>query len=239
MKTVLHIILHIILCAVIVGITLNSAGVAGRICLDTDGVAGRFGLDTAGAADVELTLRPEQELNRIDEKIYSHFLEHIYHSINGGLWGELVWNRSFEDNDGGGWSLEANAAENGGEIIQKSLGDDQRFVFGDANWSDYELTLEAQKTGGAEGFLVLFRVQNDKVFSWANLGGWQNKQHGVERRSEQQNRQGVVGPMPNGSIETGKWYSIKIRCEGDNVKVSLDGKQMSKSLFVKGRPVDG
>ena len=172
------------------------------------------------AADVNLTLRPEQELNRIDENIYSHFLEHIYNSVNGGLWGELVWNRSFEDNDGGGWSLENNV------ITQKSTGDDQRFVFGNADWTDYEFTLEAQKTGGAEGFLILFRVQSDRVFSWANLGGWQNVRHGIERRAANQNRQSGVGNQPNGSIETGKWYSIRVRCEGNNVKVFLDGQQI-------------
>ncbi|MCL2349363.1 MAG: DUF1080 domain-containing protein, partial [Planctomycetaceae bacterium] len=178
---------------------------------------------TSCAADVQLTLKPEQELNRIDGKVYSQFLEHIYHSVNGGLWGELVWNRSFEDNQQGGWSQE------NGVISQKSPGVDQRLTFGDTNWSDYEYTLEAQKTGGAEGFLVLFRVQSDKDFSWVNLGGWQNKQHAIERRNAvnvKQNRQGVVSPMIDGSIETGKWYTIKVRCEGDNVKVSLDGKQI-------------
>ena len=29
-------------------------------------------------------------------------------------------------------------------------------VFGDPSWKDYELKLEARKTGGTEGFLVLF-----------------------------------------------------------------------------------
>ena len=170
------------------------------------------------AADVTLTLQPEQELNRIDEKIYGHFLEHIYNSVNGGLWGELVWNRSFEDNDGGGWSHESTT----NIITQKSRGEDQRLVFGEKDWSDYEFTVETQKTGGAEGFLLLFRVQNDKEFSWANLGGWQNRQHGIERRSAAQNRQSGVGRMVDGSIETGKWYFIRVRCEGNNVKVFLD-----------------
>ena len=174
----------------------------------------------ASAVDVSLTLKPEQELNRIDEKIYSHFLEHIYNSINGGLWGELVWNRSFEDNSGGGWS------RTGSIISQRAGGEDMRLVFGEANWSDYELTLEAQKTGGAEGFLLLFRVQNDNVFSWANLGGWQNQQHGIERRGVGQNRQSVVGRQVNGNIETGKWYKITVRCQGNNVKVSIDGTQV-------------
>jgi alpha-L-arabinofuranosidase len=51
------------------------------------------------AADrVELRTDAAEALHRIDERIHGHFLEHIFHSVNGGLWGELVWNRSFELN---------------------------------------------------------------------------------------------------------------------------------------------
>jgi hypothetical protein len=64
-------ILHVICSAVIVGVAM-------------------FSTMSVHAGDIELTLKPEQELNRIDEKVYSHFLEHIYHSVNGGLWGELA-----------------------------------------------------------------------------------------------------------------------------------------------------
>ncbi len=45
---------------------------------------------------VNLSINASRVVGRIDERIYGHFLEHIYHSCNGGLWGELVWNRSFE-----------------------------------------------------------------------------------------------------------------------------------------------
>lgn len=62
------------------------------------------------AAEVRVTLIPGKVLNRVDERVYGQFLEHIFHSVNGGLWGELVADRSFEDppkqKDGGvagGW----------------------------------------------------------------------------------------------------------------------------------------
>ena len=67
-------------------------------CLLTTSLAASAGL----AAEVSLTLRPERPLNKIDEKVYGHFLEHIYHSCNGGLWGDLIWDRSFE---GGGANI--------------------------------------------------------------------------------------------------------------------------------------
>ena len=51
-----------------------------------------------GARPTTLSIDPTKTVNRIDERVYGHFLEHIYHSCNGGLWGDLVWNRSFEHN---------------------------------------------------------------------------------------------------------------------------------------------
>ena len=176
----------------------------------------------ARAADVvAVTLDPAKVLNRVDEKVYGHFLEHIYHSVNGGLWGEMVWNRSFEDAGSmGNWRLED------GQVLQKSQAADVRLTFGDAKWRDYEFTLEAQKTGGAEGFLVLFRVKNQREFYWFNLGGWQNKNHGLERGLNDGNRWRTIGKMTPGSIDAGKWYKIRVRCEGPHLQLWLDDRQL-------------
>ncbi len=46
---------------------------------------------------VSLAVDTTRVVGQIDGKIYGQFLEHIYHSCNGGLWGERVWNRSFEE----------------------------------------------------------------------------------------------------------------------------------------------
>lgn len=52
---------------------------------------------SVGAATVSLTVDPDTVVGHIDERLYGQFLEHIYHSCNNGLWGEVVWNRSFEE----------------------------------------------------------------------------------------------------------------------------------------------
>jgi alpha-N-arabinofuranosidase len=156
-------------------------------------------------------------LNTIDEKIYGHFLEHIYHSANGGLWGELVWNRSFEtsgSSGGGIWSIEGN------ELVQSSLSADVHTEFGDTAWTDYELTLQAQKTGGNEGFLILFRAPNSDNFYWLNLGGWNNTLHAIEK--EVNGGRSVVTSQVSGSITTGQWYDIRVLCEGNHFQVWLD-----------------
>ena len=167
---------------------------------------------------VKLSTDAKQEINRIDEKVYGHFLEHIYHSCNGGLWGELVWNRSFEQNDAGQWAVED------GCVAQASRGTNVRLVFGDPTWTDYEYTLEARKTGGQEGFLILFRVAGEQDFYWVNLGGWGNQRHQIERGRAGEQRWHAVGPARDGAIKKGQWYRIQVRCEGRKISVKLDGE---------------
>ncbi len=183
-------------------------------CLLAAGLIGT----AASAADVSLTLHPDRVLHRIDEKVYGHFLEHIYNSCNGGLWGELVWDRSFEGAGGGGvhWLVQD------GVLAQQGTGADVRLVFGQPDWSDYEFTLEARKTGGDEGFLIILRARSDKEFYWANLGGWRNAGHALERGIKGQDRWGPVTPRRAGRIEADRWYRIRARCKGRRIQVWLD-----------------
>jgi alpha-N-arabinofuranosidase len=174
----------------------------------------------ATGADLVYTADPGKMLNRVERGIYGHFLEHIYHSCNGGLWGDVVWNRSFEDGAAGNWHVAD------GEVVQKGRGADQRLVFGEAAWTDYELSFEAQKTGGAEGFLAMVRTRGPKEFYWVNLGGWGNKHHQIEKCMPSRERQGPVGPRAEGIIEAGRWYRIKVRCEGARIRVTLDDREI-------------
>ncbi|MDH7598034.1 MAG: alpha-L-arabinofuranosidase C-terminal domain-containing protein [Sedimentisphaerales bacterium] len=173
------------------------------------------------AEEVSLTIHPDRVLNDVDEKVYGHFLEHIYHSCNGGLWGELVWNRSFElDGSGQGrWSVQ------GDELVQSSLATDVHMEMGDgADWSDYEVTIQARKDGGSEGFLIVFRAVDEDNFYWLNLGGWNNTQHAIEKEVRGNRR--IIGAGVPGRIQTGKWYNIRIRCEGNRFQAWLDGQQV-------------
>ncbi len=169
------------------------------------------------AEDVSLTVRPDLVLNRIDEKTYGHFLEHIYHSCNGGLWGELIWDRSFEGGAAGvAWSRRDD------RIVQAGAAANARLVFGEPNWPDYEFTLEARKTGGDEGFRILLRALNAKEFYWASLGGWGNVGHALERGIKGQNHWGAVTRRRDGQIEKDRWYRVRARCEVPRIQVWLD-----------------
>jgi alpha-N-arabinofuranosidase len=170
-------------------------------------------------AQTVYTIQSDTVLHSVDERIYGQFLEHIYHSVNNGLWGDLIWNRSFEHPSGNGsWYRD------GDEIVQSSNNENVRLLFGDLNWQDYEYFLQAKKDGGSEGFLILFRA-NGENFYWLNLGGWGNTLHAIEKGTPGV-RWGVFGSQISGTIQTGKWYDIRIRCEGNHFQVWVDGNKL-------------
>lgn len=172
---------------------------------------------------VSASIDSRKTINKIDEKLYSHFLEHIYNSCNGGLWGELVWNRSLEAGRISGWSFE------NGILKQDSIAADCRYVIGaelqgDSPWTDYDVRIRAKKISGLEGFLIMFRVSEDgSSYYWLNLGGWENKYVAIEKETPNSNGRHVIGgqtPIP--PIKEGQLYDIRILIVGQNIKVFVN-----------------
>ena len=137
--------------------------------------------------------------------------------------------------------LEAAAAAIGrsedGALRQKALAENVRAFAGDKAWNNYTYSLKARKLGGAEGFLIPFLVKDENAKSWWNIGGWGNTRH-AHRDGRNQSATDVPG-----SIETGRWYDIRIEVKGANVKCYLDGKlihdvkwQATKPLYAVGQP---
>ena len=130
---------------------------------------------------------------------------------------EVLYASDFEKGTQG-WKLQGGVwkAEDG--VLRQTSGDENiRAVVGDKKWSNYTYTLKARKLGGAEGFLILIGVDKEGQKSWWNIGGWGNKQHGLEMP-------GVENVSVDGSVETGRWYDIKVELKGGAVKCYLDGK---------------
>lgn len=114
--------------------------------------------------------------------------------------------------EGAGWSVQD------GGLRQTAEREFIRALAGDKSWTDYTLELKARKISGREGFLILFHVGDDEDRVWWNLGGWRNTQHALEL-------DGQLDPK-RGSIETGRWYDIKIQVTGRRIQCWLDGKLM-------------
>jgi len=103
-----------------------------------------------------------------------------------------------------------------GALRQNADGTFIRALAGDRNWTNYTYTIKARKLGGAEGFLILFRINGKEDRTWWNIGGWVNTQNAVEIGS-------TLDPKPT-HIETGRWYDIRVEVKDKNVKCYLDGQ---------------
>ena len=117
---------------------------------------------------------------------------------------------------GGQWKAD------GGVLRQTSADVNCRDQAGDPAWTDYTYHVQARKTGGAEGFLILFHSQNAGNYVWWNVGGWGNTRTGLERIANGRNTQlGASSPV---TVETGRWYDVRIEVKGRAIRCFLDGK---------------
>ncbi len=189
--------------------------------------------ENATAAIVHI--HPGRVRNTISRGIYGQFLEHIYHSADNGVWGQLIWNRSFEQgnsNPGGNWSI------SGKEIRQLGNGADAIRTFGQVGWSNYEISLDAKKIGGNEGFLIQFYDHDAKHFFWLNLGGWGNTQDAIQQ-AQGKSLPTVIGGHPTIHIESGQWYHIRLRCRGPHIQVWVNARKLFDQTLAAGAHVHG
>jgi alpha-L-arabinofuranosidase len=141
-----------------------------------------------------------------------------------GADGEVLLSDDFDD--AAQWDLQAGEwAIVDGELVQSSNATDARAVAGDPSWSNYTMEVTARKLGGAEGFLIMFGVQDSGNWYWWNLGGFGNTFSLVERAVN-----GAKSPMAttDHTIETGREYRIRITVEGRQVSLYLDGELVAE-----------
>jgi alpha-L-arabinofuranosidase len=111
----------------------------------------------------------------------------------------------------GKWTIE------NGALKQTADDNGTLAIAGKEDWIDYTLTLKARKISGPEGFLITFAAPNEYEKSWWNLGGWGNDSHSAELFS-------VDSPHVQGSIESDRWYDVRIELSGSTAKLYLDDK---------------
>jgi alpha-L-arabinofuranosidase len=88
--------------------------------------------------------------------------------------------------------------------------------------TDYDITLKATKTAGAEGFLIPFGIKNSDSWYWWNLGGWNNTQGAIEKASGSADAKEQILTRPD-SVVTGQTYDLKIQVRGTKVTLIKDG----------------
>lgn len=82
--------------------------------------------------------------------------------------------------------------------------------------------VRARKTGGREGFLVVFGSTNGDEYWW-NVGGWDNTRHGLQRVEGDSITTLVQVP---GSVQDRSWHDLKVELSPGRIRCYLDGKQI-------------
>ncbi|HLK57367.1 MAG TPA: alpha-L-arabinofuranosidase C-terminal domain-containing protein [Chthonomonadaceae bacterium] len=130
----------------------------------------------------------------------------------------------------GNWSAQE------GALKQASSRTDCRATVGDPHWKDYTYRLKARKLGGLEGFLILFHVQNTDNYVWWNIGGWGNTRTALEKAADGSKRE--IGNVSAVTIETGRWYDIRVEVKGESIRCFLDDKLIIAATDTPGDPID-
>jgi len=129
----------------------------------------------------------------------------------------------------GRWSV-----ENG--VIRAQGNTQQTWALtGDPSWTNYTITLHARKLGGSEGFIILWHATDSDNYRWWNLGGWGNTVSRCEV-SENGGREPYGSPAPF-TVETGRWYELKLEVNGHSVRGYVEGKLVMEATDAPYRPV--
>ena len=103
-----------------------------------------------------------------------------------------------------------------GVLRQSATATNSSVFFGDKSWTDYTVTFKGRKVSGENGIQLFFRNQNkDDQMRW-EIGGNKNTEFLLDN--------GFSKQTTPGSIETGRWYDIKVEVKGSTAKGYLDGK---------------
>ena len=124
-----------------------------------------------------------------------------------------------DDEDGNKVYAQTNASYPTNDAIMGSAS-----YVGDTNWSNYTYTVKAKKLSGDKGFLIPFAVKDQKNFYHWNIGGWNNTRSVVEEALG--GTKNIVSDIRNVTIQTDRWYEIKVVVNKDTITCYLDDKEM-------------
>jgi alpha-L-arabinofuranosidase len=114
-----------------------------------------------------------------------------------------------------------------GAFRQTTLETDTLAVAGDLNWTNYTYELKAKKLGGDEGFLIPFHVLDGDDYWFWNVGGWNNRRTALQAKEAGGTRE--ASRATRMSVETGRWYDIKIEVANSHIRCYLDGKLVTEA----------
>jgi alpha-L-arabinofuranosidase len=109
---------------------------------------------------------------------------------------------------------------------------DCRSTTGNTNWANYTITLRARKTGGSEGFTILFNWLDDNNWTWLNIGGWGNTLTGIEQMSG--GSKAILGTRISQVITANTWYDIRIVLTGSRMQCYVNNSLVQDVTYPSG-----
>jgi alpha-L-arabinofuranosidase len=133
--------------------------------------------------------------------------------------GVTLYQSDFVHNGTSGWNVfNGTWSANNGVYQQTALITDCYSTSGSTNWANYTITLQAMKTDGSEGFLIMFNVLDNSDWTWWNIGGWSDTLDGIEQMVG--GSKTTYAQVPQ-SIASNKWYYIRIVVTGSRAQCYL------------------
>lgn len=147
--------------------------------------------------------------------------------------GEVLAQDDFsEDNFSSNWEKisDGDWSVKNGRLIQASQNTDTvnyantgtAAYFGNRDWSDYTYTVDAVKTGGDEGFLIPFAVNNSNNNYFWNIGGWGNTVSCLQQVSDGVKSDQISGTVKDCRLKAGETYHLKVVVTDNHVKCYIN-----------------
>ncbi len=101
----------------------------------------------------------------------------------------------------------------------------------------YTYKVQAMKTGGAEGFMIMAGYTDARNYLWYNVGGWNNAQSNVEQTIG--GGKTTIARDKRFTVENNRWYDLQMDVDGDSLHCYINGKldfacKLQKSTAMEG-----
>jgi len=91
----------------------------------------------------------------------------------------------------------------------------------------YTLQLKARKLGGMEGFFIYYGLDERGMNGYgANIGGWNNRTTAIQPMFRGRVND-VLGRRARQTVDTDKWYDVKLAVTPQAVTLYVDGQEMT------------
>ena len=148
--------------------------------------------------------------------------------------GVTLYQSDFAGQGTNGWRILNGTWSAGAGLLQQSsvATTDCRATAGSTNWANYTISLRARKTGGSEGFIVMFNWLDDNNWTWLNIGGWGNTLTGIEQNTG--GTKTILGTRSSQVVSTNTWYDISVVLAGTRMQCYINGTLVQDVSYSSG-----